>query len=178
VSALSVSRRSAGSGQPATSRLNVYLYRITDRSRFATFFYCEWSPSERRLSYVNAGHPAPIVTGSNSGRALVEGGPVLGVFSDGVYEVGSVVLQAGDLVVFYSDGITEAGALNENEFGESRLAEVVAAGFRKPLSEIQGEILESARKWSGGEQEDDMTLLLVRVVESGRGSPRPVTEGT
>ena len=86
--------------------------------------------------------------------------------------------QAGDLVVFYSDGITEAGVLNENEFGESRLAEVVAASFRKPLSEIQGEILESTRKWSGGEQEDDMTLLLVRVVGSDADSPRPVTEGT
>jgi len=176
-----VSRTLAEAGlSPAEvcSRLNLYLYRITDRSRFATFFYCEWNPSERRLSYVNAGHPVPIVIGSNSGRELVEGGPVLGIFSDGAYEVGNVVLQTGDLVVFYSDGITEAGVLNENEFGESRLAEVVAAGLRKPLSEIQREILESTRRWSGREQEDDMTLLLVRVIGNDTGAPPPVREET
>jgi phosphoserine phosphatase RsbU/P len=176
-----VSRTLAEAGLPPSdvcSKLNLYLYRITDRSRFATLFYCEWNPSERRLSYVNAGHPVPIVLGLNANRALVEGGPALGIFSEATYEAGNVVLQAGDLLVFYSDGITEAGVLNEHEFGESRLAEMIATDCRKSLSEIQGRVLDAARKWSGGEQEDDMTLLLVRVVGSGTSLPRPIAEGT
>jgi sigma-B regulation protein RsbU (phosphoserine phosphatase) len=165
-----VSRTQAEAGlSPAEvcSKLNRYLYRVTDESRFATFFYGEWNPSERRLRYVNAGHPVPIVIGCNSSREFIEGGPPLGLFLDYQLQVGTATLQPDDLIALYSDGITEAGSHKDKEFGETRLAEVVAAHCRKPLLEIQQHVLEAARKWSAGEQEDDMTLLLVRVIKNG-----------
>ena len=71
-----------------------------------------------------------------------------------------------DLIVLYSDGITEAGVQKEQELGEARLVALIAANRDKPLAEIQQEVLASARERSGGEQEDDMTLLLVRVMGS------------
>jgi phosphoserine phosphatase RsbU/P len=151
------------------SRLNLYLHRVTDESRFATFFYAEWRPAERHLTYLNAGHPVPILIGSGSGRKLIEGGPPLGLFPGLQYQVGNVALRPGDLIVLYSDGITEAGVQKEKEFGEGRLAEILAADWRKPLAEIRQSVLEAARKWSDGDQEDDMTLLLVRVRDSDRG---------
>jgi phosphoserine phosphatase RsbU/P len=160
------------------SKLNRYLHTITDESRFATLFYAEWSPQEQHLSYVNAGHPAPIVSGCDGGRHLIEGGPPLGLFPDWKYCVGNATLQPGDLIALYSDGITEAGAQKEKEFGEARLTALIAPDRHKPLAEIQERVLALAREWSAGEQEDDMTLLLVRVVERRSASPGLMQEGS
>jgi len=153
------------------SRLNGYLHRITDNARFATFFYGEWSPPERQLRYVNAGHPRPIVSGCVGSQQLLEAGPPLGLFPDWKYRVDEVTLQPGDLLALYSDGITEAGVQGENELGEVRLAALITAVRQKSLAEIQQEILALARTWSGGKQEDDMTLLLVRVAGNCASPP-------
>lgn len=148
------------------SQLNRHLCQVTADSRFATFFYGDWNPGERRLSYINAGHSVPILLGSCRGQRLESGGPPLGLFPAYRHQVGEVLLQPGDMMVLYSDGITEAGARQGREFGESRLQAVVAAHAEKPLREIRQHVLESVRNWSGKEPEDDMTLLLVRAIES------------
>jgi phosphoserine phosphatase RsbU/P len=144
------------------SQLNRHLFRVTDDSRFATFFYAEWNPTNQALSYVNAGHTTPILCGSQCGQRLDEGGVPLGLFPDAEFRVGGVQLQPGDLMAVYSDGITEAGIRRGEQLGEARLETLVKAHARKPLAEIQAQILAEVRKWSGEEPEDDVTLLLVR----------------
>ena len=106
----------------------------------------------------------PILRGSNQGLKLIDGGPPLGLFLGTQFEVGRLVLQPGDLVVLYSDGITEAGVHRGEEFGESRLAQVIESHGNKPLAEIQQQVLGAVRKWSGDEPEDDMTLLIARAL--------------
>ena len=143
-------------------QLNQHLCQITADSRFATLFYGEWNPSQRRLSYVNAGHLAPILIHSGGSQRLEAGGPPLGIFPQSKHPVGGVQLQPGDLIVLFSDGITEAGVDQGMEFGESRLQAVIAAHAQEPLAEIQRQVLTAVRNWSGTEPEDDMTLLFVR----------------
>jgi energy-coupling factor transport system substrate-specific component len=79
--------------------------------------------------------------------------------------MGEVRLKPSDLLVLYSDGVTEAGENNGEEFGEQRLESLITANHKKPLTEIQTQVLEAVRKWSGPEVEDDMTLVLVRAKE-------------
>jgi phosphoserine phosphatase RsbU/P len=148
------------------ARLNRHLCRITDGTRFATFFFCEWDRHHRVLKYVNAGHTIPMLWGSVSGRRLDDGGPPLGLFFSTHFKVGTLKLQPGDVIVLYSDGITEAGIQNGEEFGESRLEEIIAAHGEKPLAQIQELILSAVRKWSGNDPEDDMTLLIARAIET------------
>ena len=146
------------------SELNRHLYEITQpAAKFATLFYGEWNGADRQLSYVNAGHPLPILLGSGRGQRLDRGGPPLGLFLDSEYQVGKVPLQPGDTIVVYSDGVTEAETPEGQSFGEARLETLVAAHCEKPLSEIQRVVLVAARDWSGKEIVDDMTLLLARV---------------
>ena len=162
-----------GGSSPAQvcSQLNRHLYKVTDATRFATFFYAEWDGGERWLSYVNAGHNPPILRGSRSGQRLEALNAPLGIFDASEFQVGKVQLQAGDLIVLYSDGITEARANRGEEFGEARLQAVVAAYAEKPLAEIREQVLAAVRHWSGQEPEDDMTLLLARATESAKEKP-------
>ncbi len=160
-------------GHPAgelCSQLNRQLHRVTDGTQFATAFFAEWSVRDRSLTYVNAGHPAPILLGSRSGEQLRAGGPPLGLFPGTDFEVGRIVLQPGDVMALYSDGITEAGESSQREFGAERLEAVLKQHPGEPLDEIRQYVLEAVRDWSGEELEDDMTLLLIRAVRAGVGS--------
>jgi sigma-B regulation protein RsbU (phosphoserine phosphatase) len=116
---------------------NHHLHQVTDASKFATFFYAEWDAAERRLSYVNAGHCAPVMIGSSCGRQLSEGGFPLGMFPGAEFQTGEVILQPGDLLVLYSDGITEAVSKTSEEFGDGRLQAEIERCSEKTLAEIQ-----------------------------------------
>jgi sigma-B regulation protein RsbU (phosphoserine phosphatase) len=156
-------------GRPAgelCSQLNRHLYRVTEGTKFATAFYAEWNERDRSLTYVNAGHPAPLLLGSCSGQLLQTGGPPLGIFPDTEFQVGRLVMQPGDMIVLYSDGITEAGLGSGKEFGDARLEAAVQQHLEKPLDEIRQHVLKAIRDWSGAEVEDDMTLLLVRAARA------------
>jgi sigma-B regulation protein RsbU (phosphoserine phosphatase) len=146
-------------------RLNEHLHQVTDAAKFATLFYAEWNPSERRLAYVNAGHNAPLLLGNGRCQRLEQGGMPLGMFPTTEFDTGRVCLNPGETLVLYSDGITEAAAADGEEFGESQLEEVVKAHCGKPLAEIQAQVLQAVRQWSGSSPEDDMTLMFVRATD-------------
>ena len=146
-------------------RLNEHLHQVTDAAKFATLFYAEWNPHERRLTYVNAGHNAPLLLGNGQCRRLERGGMPLGMFPTAEFETGWVCLKPGETLVLYSDGITESAAASGEEFGESQLEEIVKTHCGRPLAEIQAHVLAAVRRWSGSGQEDDMTLMLVRATD-------------
>jgi sigma-B regulation protein RsbU (phosphoserine phosphatase) len=156
------------------SRLNYHLIQVTDESKFATFFYAEWNPGSRILRYINAGHHAPILLGASRGQLLSEGGFPLGLFPNAEFQAAEVELRPRDLLVLYSDGITEASSKSGEEFGDSRLEEVIAKYRDSALIEIQRHVMEAVRAWSGNEPEDDMTLLIVRAkgIEEGKDESR------
>jgi phosphoserine phosphatase RsbU/P len=151
------------------AQLNRHLCRFTEAHRFATLFYAEWNRGERRLTYVNAGHTVPILTGTQGCRRLDCGGVPIGLLPNSKFCAGSTTLEPGALVVLYSDGITEAGVLEAEPFGEARLEAVIQAHCDKPLADIQSHVLTAVRNWSGNEPEDDMTLLLVRATGAPKG---------
>jgi phosphoserine phosphatase RsbU/P len=41
--------------------VNLLLYDSSDSNRYATFFFAEYDPGTRQLTYVNAGHNAPVI---------------------------------------------------------------------------------------------------------------------
>lgn len=165
---LRVLTASSHSPSEVCSKLNRHFYQVAADSRFATLFYGEWNPADRRLSFINAGHNPPLLMGAGRRERLEAGGPPLGIFPDTDFQVGSLGLEPGDLLVLYSDGITEAGSDRGEPFGEARLEALLAGHRKQGLAEIQQEVLAAARAWSRGEAEDDMTLLLVRAQEGGK----------
>ena len=88
---------------------------------------------------------------------------VLGAFPNQPYGRGRVELQPGDLLAAYTDGITEPENAYGEEFGERRLTELLIRNARRPLEEVVTVVTEAASAWGNAtEQQDDMTLLLLR----------------
>lgn len=95
-------------------------------------------------------------------------GPWLGISTEvgGSFRDSTGHLEPGDLMVFHSDGIVEAGASRRDAYGLERLAATVERLRSQPATVICSETLREAREWAKREQEDDMTIVVVRRRES------------
>ena len=145
--------------------LNRHLYRSTQPEKYATLFLAHYNERSHRLTYSNAGQLPPfLLCADGSVRMLTCGGTVVGLLDNMRYQQETLTLHPGDLLVAYSDGVTEP----ENDFGdfgEDRLLEVVRQFRHEPLELISAEVMRALDAWiGGGEQPDDITLVLARRV--------------
>jgi sigma-B regulation protein RsbU (phosphoserine phosphatase) len=130
-----------------------------------TAFLAELDLSTRSLTWVNAGHNPPILLRSGGAFEHLEaGGLPLGAFTVSRYESGSTKLRSGDALYIYTDGVVEA--LNETgeEYGEDRLAGLLAALGASSAAASLRQIFESVDRFAGATpQYDDITCLVLRV---------------
>jgi len=156
----------AGSLTELVGRMNNYACSNSQNGRrFTTAFIAEFKPASRKLTYVNAGHNAPIVRRRTGAvEHLRTGGVPLGI-SDGLsYEAGSVRLENGDWLVIFTDGVTEAENASAEEYGEARLLTMVHTNAAATPAGLLNAILSDLDRFVGdAPQHDDVTLMLMRV---------------
>jgi sigma-B regulation protein RsbU (phosphoserine phosphatase) len=147
------------------ARVNRSLCKVTESSRFVTFFYGVYRGGDRRLDYVNAGHLPPILSRGATGEVvrLDAGGAVLGVLEDAAYTPGSVMIGPGDTLVLFTDGISEATNQAGDEFGEQRLLEVLMNASDLAAVDVASRIRAAARDFRGElDAHDDLTLIVAK----------------
>ncbi|MGZ8737523.1 MAG: PP2C family protein-serine/threonine phosphatase [Nocardioides sp.] len=149
----------------------VYLYAAMDAAvadqfdadRFATAQMARLDVSTGRLQWVNAGHPPPLLIRNGRIVAELQSPPTLPVgFGGATPTVTETQLDRHDRVLFFTDGLVEEHAHGDDEFGETRMREVIEA------VEADGvPVQESVRRLSGllmsergGATTDDSTLLM------------------
>jgi serine phosphatase RsbU (regulator of sigma subunit) len=72
-------------------------------------------------------------------------------------------MQLGDVLCIYSDGVTEAASPSGEEFGPTRLYEVVSRNVDASAAGIRDRIESALTKFSQGIQAaDDITLVIVK----------------
>jgi sigma-B regulation protein RsbU (phosphoserine phosphatase) len=152
-------------------RVNTLVYEASSASHFATFFYAQYDPRDRQLSYVNAGHNPPVVVRKSAAACQVfrlqAGGPVIGLLPNGCYQQGSFPLEPGDLIVLFTDGVSESMNARNEEWGEDRLIELAKTCLGLFASETMTRIMAAAEAFTAGApQHDDMTLVVLRVLTS------------
>jgi phosphoserine phosphatase RsbU/P len=133
--------------------------------RFTTAFLAEFDPVTRALTYINAGHNAPILRrGAGAVDRLTIGGLPFGILPAAGYESGSLILQAGDWLAIYTDGVIEAMNQRDEEYGEQRLLQVLNAGTATAPDEMLRRVVGDVDAFVGATpQHDDITCLLVKV---------------
>lgn len=146
------------------SAVNRYLADNIPSNRFVTLFYAELDPVSGALSFLNAGHNPPlIVHAAGTVEQLASGGLPLGIKADAEYREGRTTMQHGDVLVIYSDGVTEAADPKGEEFGPTRLYEVVSRNVEASAAGIRDRIESALTKFSQGTQAaDDITLVIVK----------------
>jgi len=146
------------------SAVNKYLADNIPANRFVTLFYAELDPESGALAFLNAGHNPPLIVHSaGTVEQLASGGLPLGIKPDADYREGRTQLQPGDVLVIYSDGVTEAVSPTGEEFGSTRLYEVVSRNIESSAAGIRDRIESSLTKFSQGTSAaDDVTLVIVK----------------
>lgn len=143
--------------------VNQLFYDNTADSAYATLFFAEYDDQSRNLRYVNCGHLSGLLLRANNTLERLDSTcTVLGLFKEWDCSIGECQLMCGDSIAFYTDGVTESFNLAGEEFGEQRLTEVLQRyrelSSRDLLTAIVGEI----RRFSPGEQYDDITLIVAK----------------
>jgi serine phosphatase RsbU (regulator of sigma subunit) len=146
------------------NRLNKITCKNCPSNRFITFFICVLDPATGEVVYCSAGHNPPvIVRATGAAENLDGGGPPLGILSIANYSEYRAKLEPGDVLAIYSDGVTEATNAKEEEFGDERFAEVLAANRQKSAAEIVGAVTQALTEFAAGSPPaDDITLMVAR----------------
>jgi len=144
------------------ARVNDSLVHRGIEARFATVLYGMLS-CDGCLTYCNAGHNPPLLFGQHGVRRLVEGGVIVGVFQQALFEEEKLQLEPGDTLVVFSDGVSEAMNSDGEEFGEDRLVSCVDANREMPPTQLLECILETVQRFrADAVQSDDITVFVLR----------------
>ncbi|HLJ46946.1 MAG TPA: SpoIIE family protein phosphatase [Bryobacteraceae bacterium] len=147
--------------------VNRLFYRNTESSSYATMFFADYDDISRTLRYANCGHVSPLLLRSNGDiERLTPTCTVVGLFEAWQCETAETRLHAGDTLVLYSDGVVEAESSDGTPFGEERLIEVLQHGANRSAQDLLRAIVDATLEFSGGEQLDDITLVVARALTS------------
>lgn len=133
-------------------------------NRFITMFMAVLDPENEQLLFCNAGHNPPLlIHPSAEVERLKAVGTALGILPGLSYKEESRKFGPGDLLAIYSDGVTESENPEGEEYGENRLAELLAANRGESAEDLVERVLQAIDDWTGGTPAvDDVTLVVVR----------------
>jgi sigma-B regulation protein RsbU (phosphoserine phosphatase) len=173
------------------SQVNSLLFRSTSINKYATLFYAAYDEVTQALTYVNAGHNAPLLVRSPSLRrpegiarmirpvasgnlALVPevengasicrletGGTIIGAFEASIFQQETLHLEPGDVLVAYTDGVIEAHSSQGEAFGEERLEQLVLDNHAASARDLVHRIVETVSDFTRGTHQHDDMTLVV-----------------
>lgn len=145
----------------------VMLEDLVKSEMFISLFCARYQPGTRRLSFVNAGHNPPLLqrgAGHPPIKLDSDTGLIIGMLDDVAYREQTITLEPGDILLLYTDGIIEARNPAGQQFGETRLKNLLAEHPTLPADQLSQRIYKRVQQHiDTAEQHDDITLLLLRV---------------
>jgi len=134
-------------------QINKHLSRYTPLDRFATAVFLVLNRDSGELTYVNAGHNAPLVSSSGGSTIFLEAtGLPLGLYPDAKFEARTTSIDRGATLLLFSDGLTDS---IQGEYPENRLRDAIAGPACHTMDNLK---LLIDPKFN----EDDVTILLVK----------------
>lgn len=153
----------------ALAQTNNILHPELPPGMFVTCLYIFLDLPSGRLRWANAGHNWPYRRLDGRVSELEATGMALGVLPDIRYDEYETVIEPGESLLLYSDGLVEAHNAQGEMLGYPRLQSMVAqlgADGSSPISALLRRLADFTGP--GWEQEDDVTLLTIERLGTGR----------
>ena len=146
-------------------RVHLAFSEVTLESDFATMLLAHWSPQNRRLCYVSAGHEtAYLVRAKGRIEQLNPTGPILGFKDLSRWSQQDLAVEQGDRLILLTDGIIETFSPEGEVFGRKRVIEIIEKSRSEPIGVFSQRLIESVVAFRGSEiQFDDITMLAVEL---------------
>lgn len=165
--AITIIRSYASSGlspEEIMNRTNLSLCENNKDGYFVTAWLGILDLASASLSFVNAGHTAPVLRKKDGSAVFIQmkRNIVLGVFDSFSYKAESIQLSEGDMLFLYTDGVTEAQNRDEVLFGNERLLTAAEHSPNNAMA-LCKEMLSAVNIFSGdAPQFDDITMLAIK----------------
>jgi serine/threonine protein phosphatase PrpC len=163
--------RRAGRSLTETARqIDAAVSQIYQGEAFATAVLADLDTENGELTWINAGHPEPLLLRDGKLVRPLHVSPALpfglGDTAGGApsYTIGREHLQRGDRLLFYTDGVTEARSPEGEFFGVDRLVDLLVRNFAGglPAPETMRRVVRALLEHQQGRLDDDATLLLLQ----------------
>lgn len=162
---LKVTSQEALTPSGVLEKINRQLCRDNEACMFATIFYGILDIETGELAYSAGGHSPPVRLSKEGEVSYLErtAGMAIGLEENVEFQTKTAQLKPGDALILYTDGITEAMNLNDELFGDERLAAAVRGLGNRSVDALIAACLHAVDEHVGtAPQSDDITMLAVR----------------
>ena len=130
---------------------------------YLTIFYGVYNKRNRTFTFANGGQNCmPLVIRENNvEEVFIPGLPICTMFEGVNHEVKSIALGEKDRILFYTDGVSEAKNKDNVEF-EDELKSICEVNKKMGSKELVEEIYDNLIKFSNGDINDDVAILLIK----------------
>ncbi|GAU69980.1 putative manganese-dependent protein phosphatase [Streptomyces sp. NBRC 110611] len=164
VAAVAAAVAAAGAGAEAP----VEVREEGEQARFLSLLYGEIVPfpggsGGARCTLASAGHPLPLVLGTDGAVRVVAAPQVLlGVVEDAAYVSESFELRPGETLLCVTDGVTERRSGRRLFDDEDGLAKALAAGVGLTAKALADHLRAAVHAFDPAPPDDDLALLVLK----------------
>ena len=148
------------------TRMNAELSADNEAGMFVTMFIGLINLKNGRLDFCNCGHNPPVLGNSDGSGAFLqmEANAPIGLWPELEYVGESVENVKGRPFFAYTDGLNEAENLQQEQFGDDRLLQILSnqrfSSAREVVETLKAEVKKHR---NGAEPNDDLTMLCLKV---------------
>ena len=152
------------------TRMNAELSDNNEMGMFVTMFICMYDLKEGRIEYCNAGHNPPIIGNAEGQFAFLdvkETNAPIGLWPDLEFVGEEMGLFNDSMMLLYTDGLNEAENSLQEQYGEDRIIQLMMSHASQNMCDmIEALKVDVDQFRDGAEQNDDLTMLALRVARS------------
>ncbi len=146
-------------------KVNDHIAQNEIADRFITGLFVTLDLRTGLIKYVNAGHDPLLLYRPSEDRffEITNDGIPTGIFQGETYVESEYTLLPGDVFILYTDGIPEARNEEKEEFGFTRMQEVLRSNCENSAEAISAALTRSLKQFvNSAPQHDDITYMILK----------------
>jgi serine phosphatase RsbU (regulator of sigma subunit)/putative methionine-R-sulfoxide reductase with GAF domain len=146
------------------THLNNLIAETTEANLYVTSFTGKIDISNKKITYINAGHNFPFIIRGQKLVKLDESSLAVGLFPDVSYQLEGISLKKDDILVLYTDGIVEAENKQGEQYSLERLIDFIKDNKKSTAEEIKEKFINELKDYTDQIAfVDDITFILVKI---------------